>query len=94
MYTFKTGDIFCEVSYDRMNFIVEHKKVNNDPKSKNFGKTVIDGTRSYFSTGKAMASNISDMVLGKAIDNNVENLGEHLDKVLVEFMEHVKDTTK
>ena len=87
---YKSEDVYCELLYDGMNFIVEHKKINDDKNSKNYGKVVIDGTRSYFSGAKSMANSICDRVLGDAIDNNIENLSEHLDKAINELIEEFK----
>lgn len=83
---YKTDDIHCEILYDGMNFIVEHKKINDDKKSKNYGNVVIDGTRSYFSNTTSMAKHICDISLGKAIERNTKKLEPYLDRVIKDLI--------
>lgn len=84
---YKTDDIHCEIMYDGLNIIVEHKKINTDKNSKNYGKLVADGNRSYFSKASELARHLGDKVLINAIQKNIEDLTPYVNNAINEIKE-------
>jgi hypothetical protein len=82
---YKTEDVFVEITHDNMNFIVEFKKINDDPESKKYGQIVNDGVRTFHSSAGSMARKINDKIMADAINKNIENLTEFTEKAIAKL---------
>ena len=89
MITIKTDKVFADIFYDGLNFIVQHKKLVDDPKSKNHNKEINDGRPLYFSNAKAMTESINSKMIGEAIKNGVVDLVPYINKLTTKLTKQI-----